>query len=310
MIDKYGRKITYLRISVTDRCNFDCFYCIGENRSFIDEENLMKLNEIEILAEVFKKIGIKKVRITGGEPLCREDIVDIVRLFAKEFSVAMTTNGSLLSKFAKDLKRAGLSSVNVSLNSLKPETFFKITRGDLRRTLDGIEEALKVGISLKLNTVVCEHNFEELDELVRFAEKLKVPIRFIELMPIGRKVETRYFERQILQKLAEFDLKFVDIKLGEGPARYFATKDGNYVGVISALSKSFCESCNKIRVSCDGKMYPCLGSTLFVDLLKPLRSGATFDDLQKIVLEAVDLKPSSHTMTSKPVGNKMNQLGG
>ncbi len=310
MIDAHGRKINYLRLSVTDRCNHRCFYCMDESANFLPEMDLLSFEEIKLLAKVFFHLGINKVRITGGEPLLRSDIVGIVKVLSERFTVAMTTNGSLLSELAKDLKEAGLSSVNVSLHSLKTDTFRKITRGDLDRVLRGIDEGLNAGLSLKLNAVVCDENFGELPKLVLFASERRIPIRFIELMPVGRENKSSYFEKQILEKLSNFRLTPTDVKLGEGPARYFVTADGNYVGLISAMSKSFCESCNKIRMSCDGKLYPCLGSSLFFDLRQYLMDVSSIEKIQDVIFDALKTKPLSHTMKSKAVSNKMNQLGG
>ncbi len=310
MIDKYGRKINYLRLSITDRCNHRCFYCMDENVAFLPKENLLKLDELASLVQIFRNLGITKVRITGGEPLLREDIIDIVKIFSKEFTVTMTTNGSLLSELAQNLKESGLSSINVSLNSLRQDTFFKISQGNLKKVIAGIDEALKICMNVKINTVVSEYNFNELPALVTFATEKNIPIRFIELMPIGKRTMAKYFEQQIMEKLAEFRLTAVDIKLGEGPARYFVTKDGNYVGLISAMSKSFCTECNKIRVSCDGKLYPCLGSSQFFDLITHLRKGAPIDQLQNMIMKTLETKPYTHSLKNQPVNNVMNRLGG
>ncbi|WP_041083861.1 GTP 3',8-cyclase MoaA [Thermotoga profunda] len=309
MLDKYNRKIDYLRFSITDRCNHRCFYCIPLDTKFLPFDNLLTTDEINILAQIFSGIGIQQVRITGGEPLLREDVVDITRKLSKYFRISMTTNGSRLRELAESLKEAGLVSVNISLNSLKEDVFFRITKGQLKPVLAGIDAAIKCGLFVKINTVVSQLNLNELPELVDFVSKRGIPIRFIEMMPIGRQNKGTIFEDQILEKLSDFDLKPVQIKIGQGPARYFITKHGNYVGIISAMSRSFCKSCNKLRLSCDGKLYPCLGSTYYVDVLEKLRSQQV-EQLSELVKIAIYNKPLSHNMKDSTVPNTMNRLGG
>ncbi len=309
MFDKYNRRIDYLRFSITDRCNHRCFYCMTPDTKFLPYDSLMTIDEIKILADVFCDLGIKQVRITGGEPLLREDVVGITKKLSEYFRVSMTTNGSKLKEFAKPLKEAGLVSVNVSLNSLNQDRFYLITKSHLKPVLEGIDAAIECGLFVKINTVVNQMNMDELCDLVDFSTKKGIPIRFIELMPVGKQNKT-IFEDQILEKLSDFDLKPVQIKLGVGPARYFITKYGSYVGIISALSKSFCENCNKLRLSCDGKLYPCLGSTYHVDLLKAIRSGFSTEQVADMIKAAVDKKPFSHHMKDSQVNNQMNKLGG
>ncbi|MFN4190036.1 MAG: GTP 3',8-cyclase MoaA [Pseudothermotoga sp.] len=311
MFDKYNRKIDYLRFSITDRCNHRCFYCMPPDVKFLPDDRLLTLDEIRTLAETFSHLGIEQVRITGGEPLLREDVVHITRELAQYFRVSMTTNGVRLKELAWPLKEAGLISVNVSLNSLNEDVFFTITKGNVKPVLAGIDFAIECGLFVKVNTVVSQMNLNELPELVDFASKRGIPIRFIEMMPIGRQNRGVIFEDQILEKLSDFDLRPVQVKLGQGPAKYFVTKYGNYVGIISAMSKSFCEDCNKLRLSCDGKLYPCLGSTHYVDLLKSLRSkDHRVEQLSELIKIAIYNKPLSHQMKGSAVDNAMNRLGG
>lgn len=277
---------------------------------FLPSDNLLTIDEIGVLAGVFSNLGIKQIRITGGEPLLREDVIEITRRLSGHFQLSLTTNGSKLKELAKPLKEAGLLSVNVSLNSLSEDRFYEITRGSLRAVLEGIETAIECNLFVKINTVVSEKNLDELCDLVNFSAKRGIPIRFIEMMPIGKENRGAVFEGEILKRLSTFELKPTTVKLGAGPARYFVTKDGNYVGIISALSKSFCTSCNKLRLSCDGRLYPCLGSTYHVNLLKSLRSGASTEQVLNMIKTAVEKKPFAHHMKDTQVDNEMYKLGG
>ncbi|MGB9821584.1 MAG: GTP 3',8-cyclase MoaA [Pseudothermotoga sp.] len=310
MQDRYARVINYLRFSITDRCNHRCFYCMPPDVEFLAKEKLMSLEEILTLGNIFHSLGIEQVRITGGEPLMRDDVVQIVKAFSEYFRVSMTTNGSRLKDFAEDLKGAGLQSVNVSLNSLDEYKFRQITRGEIKPVLDGIDEAIKYQLFVKLNVVVSKMNIDEVPELAKYASFKGVPIRFIEMMPVGRKNSGAVFEKEILDRLSSFELKPVSVQLGVGPARYFVTSGGNYVGIISAMSKSFCSFCNKIRLSCDGKLYPCLGSTIHVDLLQAIRSKYSHQQIIQLIQKVLESKPYQHDMNNAEIDSKMNRLGG
>ncbi len=253
-------------------------------------------------------MGIEHVRLTGGEPTIREDLPEIIELLSKRFRVLITTNGSRLKDLAKLFKEFDVQAINLSLHSLDEETFHKITRAKLKDVLDGLNSALKEGLNVKLNCVVSEHNVDEIPELVRFAGELKVPIRFIELMPVGQNNKAVPL-KEILDRLKDFDLKPVDVKLGFGPASYYVTKNGNYVGIIAALSKNFCDSCNKIRLSSDAKLYPCLGSNFHIDLRDVLNRGSS-EEVLKIIKYAIETKPSKHRMNENFVPNNMRELGG
>lgn len=304
MKDLHGRNVDYLRLSITTECNFDCFFCSSNSPSV----SALTLDELRTFSGIFSELGIRSVRLTGGEPLLRADLPQIVEMLSKRFSIFITTNGSRLKDYAKLFKKYGVQSINLSLHSLDEETFYRITKASLSHVLEGLNSALKEKLNVKLNCVVSEHNVDEIPELVRFATKLKLPIRFIELMPIGK--DNRAVPlKEIFERLQVFDLRPIDVKLGFGPASYYVTKDGNYVGIIAALSKNFCETCNKVRLSSDGKLYPCLGSSFYIDLRQILMQGSR-EKLIEAVKTAIESKPLKHAMNEKLVLNSMRQLGG
>lgn len=305
MYDKHGRNINYLRLSVNSKCNFDCFFC-SSNRTIIHE---LTLNELKSFSELFSLLGIEHVRITGGEPLIRQDLPQILELFSKNFHISITTNGSRLKEFVKILSKFHVRNINLSLHSLDEEIFYKITKAKLSDVLDGLKAALKEKLNIKLNCVVNRYNVEEIPNLVRFASKLKIPIRFIELMPIGQNNESVPLS-EIMKCLESFELKPVNVKLGFGPASYYVTKNGNYVGIIAALSKNFCSSCNKIRVSSEGKLYPCLGSSFCIDLRELLNRTGSKEELLMILRSIVESKPLRHNMNESFVQSNMRELGG
>lgn len=304
MRDRYGRNINYLRLSISNRCNFNCFFCSPGR--IVSRE--LTLDELRRFSEIFSALGIEHVRITGGEPLLREDLPKILELFSKKFQISITTNGSLLRDLAKTLSEFNVRSINLSLHSLDEERFYRMTGGNLNDVLDGLDAALREKLYVKLNCVVSRYNAEEIPTLVRFAGELKVPIRFIELMPIGQDNESVPL-KEIVEHLKIFDLKPVNVKLGFGPASYYITKDGNYVGIIAALSKNFCNSCNKVRVSSEGKLYPCLGSSFCVDLRELSRSNSG-EKISEVLRTVIESKPFRHNMEEKPVQNSMKELGG
>ncbi|WP_041075772.1 GTP 3',8-cyclase MoaA [Thermotoga caldifontis] len=304
MKDLHGRNVDYLRLSITTECNFDCFFCSSNSSSV----STLTLDELRTFSEIFSELGIRNVRLTGGEPLLRADLPQIVEMLSKRFNIFITTNGSRLKDYAKLFKMHGVQSINLSLHSLDEETFYRITKASLSHVLEGLNSALKEKLNVKLNCVVSEHNVDEIPELVRFATKLRLPIRFIELMPIGK--DNRAVPlKEIFERLQIFDLRPIDVRLGFGPASYYVTKDGNYVGIIAALSKNFCETCNKIRLSSDGKLYPCLGSSFHIDLRRILMEGSK-EKLVEAVKVGIERKPLKHVMNEGMVLNAMRQLGG
>lgn len=312
MRDRFNRNINYLRVSVTDRCQFRCFYCAPVKVNFTPMEKLLTLEDFRRLANVFEQLGIEFVRITGGEPTVRQDIVQIVEIFSSFSNVSMTTNGCRLERIARDLKNAGLSSVNISLDTLKDERFYAITGSNkIKNVIKGIEKAIEMNISVKLNSVIYKDNLEEVLDLALFAARLGVPIRFIELMPVGSNNEQYFVSRKsIIEKLKPLKLKPTSARLGNGPADYFITDSGNYIGLISAVSKNFCHLCNKIRLSCDGKLYPCLGHTENVDLMVPLRCSSDDVELRKTIEMGIFNKPLGHGMNHSIVRMSMRRIGG
>lgn len=328
LVDSFGRKITYLRLSVTDRCNLRCVYCLPEiyNR-FSPSENLLTDDEIIRLISVFGSLGISSLRITGGEPLLRPRIVELIERLHRipgltDFS--LSTNGLLLKKLAKDLKEAGLRRVNISLDSLNPEKFRSITRfGTIEEVRDGLEEAQETGLSpIKINVVVMKGiNDDEIADFAALTEHHPIHVRFIELMPMG---ETGFFSQerwlpfdQMFQKAAPLEEVSLDEKpFGFGPARYFRRPGAKgTVGFISALSCGFCSLCNRIRLTSSGVLVPCLDSSQGTDLKTLIRSGEPDETLKKTIQQVITEKPERHFMVDRAEKSEANprfmcQVGG
>ncbi|MCF6463487.1 GTP 3',8-cyclase MoaA [Clostridium sp. Cult1] len=318
MKDSFGRDITYLRISVTDLCNLRCKYCMPEEGiTKVHHRDILSIEEIEEIAKVFVKLGINKIRLTGGEPLLRSGILDIVERIGrleglKDF--AMTTNGILLKKYAKELKARGLKRVNISLDTLDEDKYNNITRiGKLKDVLEGIEAIREVGLTpIKVNTVlVGGFNDDEIVDLVRLTEKEDIDIRFIELMPIGEaiKYESKYFisNQMVLEKVPELIL--TERKDISSPAVYYKLPNAKgRIGLINPVSCKFCEYCNRVRLTAQGKLKLCLHSKDEIDLKEALRKG---QDIEKIVIDAIGQKPESHHLEDgEYVSKKMYQIGG
>lgn len=307
-MDRFGRQIDYLRISVTDRCNERCLYCMPQSYTgWEPRADHLTTDEIVEIAGTAVRMGVRKLRITGGEPLLRRDIIEIVRRLAglsRETSVAMTTNGLLLEGVADELKAAGLSSLNVSLDALNPERYRSITGGNLAKVLAGIEAARRVGIKLiKLNTVLIRgHSEAELWPLARYAAERGIPLRLIELMPLTTREalsEEQFFPvAEAMRWYGRTDELIPGLAgdFGWGPARYFRLRrTGTVIGFIGALTEThFCESCNKMRLTADGKIRPCLGDAIEVDARSALRSGGGAGALPGIWREALIRKPEKH----------------
>ena len=318
MKDSFGRKINYLRISVTDLCNLRCRYCMPEEGiSKVHHKDILSVEEIEEIVKVFVSLGVDKIRLTGGEPLVRKGIIDIVQRIGQLDGVkdlAMTTNGILLEKYAGDLKAAGLNRVNISLDTLDNEKYAYITRGGrFQDLLDGIEAAKKVGLTpIKINTVlVGGFNEDEIEDFVALTKKEYIDIRFIELMPIGEaiKLESEYYVSNslVLDKVSE--LVKVEREDISSPAVYYKLPNskGN-VGIINPISCKFCENCNRVRLTAQGKLKLCLHSNEEIDLKASLRNG---EDIKKVILESINKKPESHRLESgEYVSKNMNQIGG
>ncbi|HVS27466.1 MAG TPA: GTP 3',8-cyclase MoaA [Burkholderiales bacterium] len=306
LIDKYGRSISYIRLSVTDRCDFRCSYCMAEEMTFLPREQVLSLEECLRLARVFVGLGVTKVRITGGEPLVRKNVLWLLEALGelpglKE--LVLTTNGSQLDKMAQAIQAAGVKRVNISLDSLKPERFKALTRvGDLSKVLRGIQAAQVAGFTgIKLNCVMLRGvNDDELVDLVRFALKEDLDISFIEEMPLGEvdhlRANTYFSQDEALPLLQERFNLVSSAETTGGPARYWRIPGAKTkVGFISPHSHNFCESCNRVRITCTGELYPCLGQNDAVNLLPVLRAHPGDDaPLRTSIIETMGIKPKGH----------------
>jgi len=320
--DSFQRPIDYLRISVTDRCNLRCIYCMpAEGINLFPHEDILSYEEIYQIATAAAELGIKKVRITGGEPLVRIGLPSLVRMLAQIDAIddiALTTNGTLLSQYADELKAAGLQRVNVSLDTLKPDKFRLITRGgDLAAVLESINAAGAAGLNpIKINMVVMAGNND--DELLDFARKTADEgwhIRFIEYMPFNREMAGSSFVsvNEMRERLATLgELEPCTFK-GNGPAKYYRLPHANgTIGFITPVSEHFCFRCNRLRLTADGKLRPCLLSDREIDLRQPLRSGISAEELKNLIKKAVDSKPQQHRLAEGvvPRDRPFSQVGG
>lgn len=313
MIDKFKRNIDYVRISLTDKCNFRCNYCMNENVEFMQEDELLTLDEINILVKTLKDLNIKKIRLTGGEPTLRPDIIDIAKNINKYFkSFSITTNGSLMYYLAKDLKENGLEEVNFSLDSLNRENFKNITkRDDLESVLKGLEKSIELGLKVKLNTVIQKKNLSEVFDLIEFSAEKNLPIRFIELMPIGNNYsEDDFISENTLKDIIKEKYNFEPVKekFGYGPSNYFFIKELNsYVGFISAMTHNFCSSCNKIRIAANGDIYPCLAFDYAIPIKEFIHDE---EQLKERIKFAVLQKPERHYLNELKKKTPMHKMGG
>ncbi|ARO30473.1 MULTISPECIES: GTP 3',8-cyclase MoaA [unclassified Rhizobium] len=328
MIDPFGRAVTYLRVSVTDRCDFRCTYCMAENMTFLPKKDLLTLEELDRLCSAFIAKGVSKIRLTGGEPLVRKNIIYLVRKLGEKIGsgldeLTLTTNGSQLSRYAAELYDCGVRRINVSLDTLDPDKFRKITRwGDFDKVLEGIGAAQKAGIKIKLNAVALKNfNDAEMPDLLRFAHGRDMDLTVIETMPMGEIEEDRTDQYLPLSELrADFERQFtltdIDFQTG-GPARYVRVSEtGGRLGFITPMTHNFCESCNRVRLTCTGTLYMCLGQNDAADLRAALR--ATEDDalLCAAIDEAITRKPKGHdfiidrTHNRPAVARHMSVTGG
>lgn len=304
MLDKLNRKIDYLRISVIDRCNLRCVYCMPEEGiESIPHEEILTYDEILRICEIVSELGIKKIKITGGEPLVRRDIVDLIRDIKnidKIEQVTLTTNGILLHDMLDDLYDAGIDAINISLDTLNKENFKKITRRDgLEKVLMSIDKAYDLGIRVKINCLaIRDFNIKEIVNIANFAKDREIDVRFIELMPIGYgKKYTQIDNDEILSILeSNFGLfETVTEKRGNGPAKYYKNKNmKGYIGFISAISHEFCESCNRIRLTSSGFLKLCLHYNKGIDLKEPMRNGINDEELKTLIHDTIWNKPLSH----------------
>ena len=304
MLDKLNRKIDYLRISVIDRCNLRCVYCMPEEGiESIPHDEILTYDEILRICEIVSELGIRKIKITGGEPLVRKDIVNLVRDIKnidKIEQVTLTTNGILLHEMLDDLYDAGIDAINISLDTLNKDNFKKITRRDgLEKVLMSIDKAYDLGIRVKINCLaIRDFNLRELVEIASFAKDREIDVRFIELMPIGfGKKYTQIDNDEILSILeSRFGtFEIVTEKRGNGPAKYYKNQNmKGCIGFISAISHEFCESCNRIRLTSSGFLKLCLHYNKGIDLKEPIRNGISDEDLKKLIHDTIWNKPISH----------------
>ena len=307
LIDPFGRAISYLRVSVTDRCDFRCVYCMAENMSFLPKAEILSLEELDRLCSAFIARGVRKLRLSGGEPLVRRGIMTLVNSLSRHLrtgdldELTLTTNGSQLEKFAQDLCAAGIRRINVSLDTLDAEKFRAITRwGSLDKVLAGIEAARSAGLKIKINAVALKGvNEGEFPQLLEWAHGSGMDLTLIEVMPLGEIGEGRldqYLPLSLVRaRLAErYRLDDIDYRTG-GPARYVrVTETGGRLGFITPLTHNFCESCNRVRMTCTGTLYMCLGQEDAADLRKPLRTSEGNDLLFAAMDEAIGRKPKGH----------------
>lgn len=304
MLDKLNRKIDYLRISVIDRCNLRCVYCMPEEGiETISHEEILTYDEILRICEIVSELGIKKIKITGGEPLVRKDIVDLIRdikSIDKIEQVTLTTNGILLYDMLDDLYDAGIDAINISLDTLNKENFKKITRRDgLEKVLMSIDKAYDLGIRVKINCLaIRDFNIKEIVDIASFAKDREIDVRFIELMPIGFGKKYTQIDNDELFSILESNFgifETVTEKRGNGPAKYYKNKNmKGCIGFISAISHEFCESCNRIRLTSSGFLKLCLHYNKGVDLKQPIRSGISDEDLKTLIHDTIWNKPLSH----------------
>ncbi|WP_459929200.1 GTP 3',8-cyclase MoaA [Desulfosporosinus burensis] len=323
MQDQFLRKIDYLRISVTDRCNLRCKYCMpADGVQWMPHELILSFEEILRLMKISTQLGFRRFRITGGEPLVRKEILEFLREAAQLPGVEdlmLTTNGMLLPEMAFDLKAAGVQRVNISLDTMDPKRFSENTRGgDVSKVIQGIFRSLEAGLNpVKINVVVVrDFNTEELPNFLTLAKEYPLHVRFIELMPIGVSSDHRTEFVPISEMKERLgihqEVPTQDI-LGGGPAEYFRPKGyKGSVGFISALSRHFCDSCNRVRLTADGKLRPCLHSKHEVDLRETLRKNSSDSDIMKLFAQAVWHKPAEHHMNNEAWQDKrvMSQIGG
>jgi cyclic pyranopterin phosphate synthase len=329
MLDPYGRGISYLRVSVTDRCDFRCVYCMSEHMTFLPKKDLLTLEELDRLCSVFIAKGVRKLRITGGEPLVRRDIMTLFRTLGRHRvtgaldELTVTTNGSQLDRHAQGLRDCGVERINVSLDTLDPARFKEITRwGDFATVERGLRAAERAGLRIKLNAVALKGvNEYEIEDLVRFAHGRGYDLTLIETMPLGDIDQDRtdqYLPLSIVRArlMDRFTLEDIADRTG-GPARYVRVREtGGRLGFITPLTHNFCESCNRVRLTCTGTLYMCLGQEDAADLRAPLRASPDDAPLSRAIDEAISRKPKGHDFVidrkkQKPaVARHMSVTGG
>ena len=307
LIDPFHRPVTYLRVSVTDRCDFRCVYCMSEHMTFLPKRDLLTLEELDRLCSAFVRRGVRKLRITGGEPLVRKNIMWLFESLAHHLDsgwldeLTLTTNGSQLETFAQDLFRCGVRRVNVSIDTLDPKRFQEITRwGDLSKVLKGLDAAEAAGLKVKINAVALKDvNEHEMDQLIQFAHGRGADLTLIETMPLGEIEGDRTDQYLPLSDVrrdleSRWTLEDSDHQTG-GPARYVTIKEtGGRLGFITPMTHNFCESCNRVRLTCTGTLYMCLGQDDAADLRTPLRDSSNESALMEAIVKAIARKPKGH----------------
>jgi GTP 3',8-cyclase len=307
MIDPYGRMVSYLRVSVTDRCDFRCVYCMAEDMTFLPKRELLTLEELDRLCTAFIDKGVRRLRLTGGEPLVRKNIMSLIRSLGRHLEtgaleeLTITTNGSQLSRFANELYECGVRRINVSIDTLDAEKFKTVTRwGDLGKVMDGIRAATEAGLQVKINMVALKDvNEHEISTMLEWCHQHGHDLTLIETMPLGEIEGDRTDQylplSTVRTRLSEqFTLTNIPYKTG-GPARYYAVEEtGGRLGFITPMTHNFCETCNRVRVTCTGQLYMCLGQDDMADLRAPLRASEGNEILNQAIDEAIGRKPKGH----------------
>lgn len=315
LTDSFGRDINYLRLSLTDRCDLRCFYCMAEHMVFLPRKDLLSLEELGGVADAFIARGVRKIRLTGGEPLVRKDFLTLVEHLSEHLNagrldeITLTTNATQLHRFAEPLKKLGVERINISLDSLDPLAFNRITRGgNLTRVLEGIDAGLTAGLKLKINTVVLKNdNAADIPDMVAWAHARGMDMTLIEVMPMGDTGEDRFDQFIPLSEIRDnLEHKWALHDTAEttgGPARYVQIAEtGGRLGFISPLTKNFCAGCNRVRITCTGKLYMCLGHGAHVDLREAIRVGGS-EALDQALDKAMINKPEKHDFEIKKSGN-------
>lgn len=329
LVDPFGRAITYLRVSVTDRCDFRCVYCMSEDMAFLPKRDLLTLEELDRICSTFVGRGVRKLRITGGEPLVRRDILTLFRSLSRHLDsgaldeLTVTTNGSQLARHARDLAACGVRRINVSLDTLDPDRFRRITRwGDLAKVMAGLDAAQGAGLKVKINAVALKGvNEDEIEPLLQWAHGRGMDLTLIEVMPLGE-VEVQRIDQFLPLSLvrarlaARYTLEDLAERTG-GPARYVRVQEtGGKLGFITPMTHNFCESCNRVRLTCTGQLFMCLGQEDAADLRAPVRASETDRALEQAIVDAIARKPKGHDFIidrrhSRPaVGRHMSMTGG
>jgi len=328
LADSFGRKVRYLRLSVTDRCDLRCVYCMAEHMVFLPKAELLSLEELDRIAAIFVGLGARKLRITGGEPLVRKGVMELIQALGRRLSsgaleeLTLTTNGSRLTEFAQDLAKAGVRRINVSLDTLKADLFHTLTRGgQLQKVIEGVDAAQAAGLSVKINTVaLARDNADEIPRLVEWAHARGCDITLIETMPMGEIDADRtdqFLSLSRVRRDLESFWSLADIPLSTGgPARYVRVEEtGGRLGFITPLSHNFCEACNRVRLTCTGVLHTCLGQDDATDLRVLLRGGASDAELAVAIRDAVLAKPKGHDFqiaraAAPSVARHMSTTGG